>query len=161
MRNGETGVCLTNFMNISRVVLFCSVIFCCSCSRRITLAENNLPGPHTVRITCERMVDNTAPIYVTLVSERGNINGPVFVGSSSQPQKEKFASFLLEDIIWVTWENTHGERVIIYIYSLSDKLGWPFGREEFTSEQVHDLGSNLLSKVNEKNNSNLMVGEVQ
>jgi len=153
---------LTKFMNISRLILFYTVFVCCSCcSRRITLAEAHLSERHTVIITCERQVDNTTPIYATLVSEGENVNGPVFVGSSSQPHQEKFASFLLDDMIWVSWENTHGERVVIYIYSLSEKSGWPLAREEFTSEQVHDMGSHLLSKVNEKNNSNLMLGEVQ
>ena len=125
------------------------------------LTSQEFDGKYSINVECERYFEGSSSIYVTLNSKSIKIEGPVFVGSSSEPNKLKFTPFKYGQLIGVYWEDGKGKKILVYIYSLSDSLGWSRGKEGLSSDQLHGIKRQLQSQDKNEIATDIVFGEVE
>lgn len=146
--------------NFLIATLFCLSV--CSCTdSKYNIISKKLDNDYLIEIDGERFYENSSGVNVNLLKKGVRVDGPVFIGSISDPKKINLKVLKFDSLIGVVWEKPTGEKTLVYIYSVTSNLGWPGDKEKITPDQLGDIKNTLISKSPTDIGSNVVFGEIE
>ena len=131
-----------------------------SCSAKQNLNKIRVDAKNTILIQTDQWYEYAAPLYISLMQDGNSVEGPTFIGSCNNLKIAEFRALVADDIVYILWAKGNEEKVV-YLYSTSDKVGWPMGEDTSNADERLGIGNRLLKIINRTRKTNYSLGEVE